>query len=134
MEIGDRMPARVYGPLTVMDTVRSAGFQENWTPLHYDRDGVRDHARLPTFIVSGEYRQALLLRSLVRWAWPRGAIARFRIRHTAPTHEGEMMRFASEVVKVVNTGGGRLVDCTIEGRNQTEKQIMAGDARSDFPL
>ena len=43
------------------------------------------------------------------------------------------MRFASEVVKVVNTGGGRLVDCTIEGRNQTEKQIMAGECTFRLP-
>ena len=28
VEVGDRMPARVYGPLTVMDTVRGQAFRK----------------------------------------------------------------------------------------------------------
>jgi CheY-like chemotaxis protein len=41
--VGDTIPARDYGPLTIVDTVRWAGLQENWQHLHYDRDHVRQH-------------------------------------------------------------------------------------------
>ena len=59
--VGDAIPPRVYGPLTIVDTVRWAGLQENWQHLHYDRDHVRQHNGLKTFIASGAYRQALPL-------------------------------------------------------------------------
>ena len=40
---GSALPSRQYGPLTVADTVRWAGLQENWSQLHFDRDYVREH-------------------------------------------------------------------------------------------
>lgn len=129
VKAGARMPVAEFGPLTIIDTVRWAGFQENWTRLHYDRNWVKDHARLPTFIASGEYRQALLLRALMLWAGPRGAITRFRIRHIAPTHEGDVMRFHAEVEQVIDADGFRFVECTVEGRNQNEKPIMTGECK-----
>ena len=51
--VGDPIPPREYGPLTIVDTVRWAGLQENWQHLHYDRDHVREHNGLSTFIASG---------------------------------------------------------------------------------
>ena len=59
--VGDAIPPREHGPLTIVDTVRWAGLQENWQHLHYDRDHVREHNGLKTFIASGAYRQALLI-------------------------------------------------------------------------
>ena len=54
--VGDQIPPREFGPLTIVDTVRWAGLQENWQHLHYDRDQVRQHNGLRTFIASGASR------------------------------------------------------------------------------
>ena len=74
--------------MTIVDTVRWAGLQENWQHLHYDRDHVRQHNGLKTFIASGAYRQALLMRMLTDWIGPRGWLQKISIRHTYSTFEG----------------------------------------------
>ena len=95
--VGDTIPSREYGPLTIVDTVRWAGLQENWQHLHYDRDHVRRHNGLKTFIASGAYRQALLMRMLTDWIGPRGWLQKISIRHTYSTFEGDTMRFSARV-------------------------------------
>ena len=70
VQVNTELVTREYGPLTIIDTVRWAGLQENTQQLHYDRDWVREHAGLRTFIASGAYRQALLMRMLTDWAGP----------------------------------------------------------------
>src|SRR3970282_2108987 len=97
--VGDSIPAREYGPLTIIDTVRWAGLQENWQQLHYDRDWVREHNGLRTFIASGAYRQALLMRMLTDWIGPRGMLRKISLRHTYPTYEGDTMFFSARVVE-----------------------------------
>ena len=69
--VGDSIPPTQHGPLTIIDTVRWAGLQENSQQLHFDRDHVRQHNGLKTFIASGAYRQALLMRALTDWIGPR---------------------------------------------------------------
>ena len=76
VQIGDSIPPREHGPLTIVDTVRWAGLQENVQHLHFDRDHVRQHNGLPTFIASGAYRQALLIRMLTDWIGPAAGYAK----------------------------------------------------------
>ena len=82
---GFELPSRTYGPLTIVDTVRWAGLQENWQHLHFDRDHVREHSGLRIFIASGAYREALLMRLLTDWIGPRVFLRKFSVRHTHPT-------------------------------------------------
>jgi acyl dehydratase len=97
--VSDKIPAREFGPLTIVDTVRWAGLQENWQHLHFDRDHVREHNGLKTFIASGAYRQALLMRMLTDWIGPRGRLRKISIRHTHSTFEGDLMRFSATITK-----------------------------------
>jgi acyl dehydratase len=122
--IGDRIPAREYGPLTIVDTVRWAGLQENWQHLHFDRDHVRRHNGLKTFIASGAYRQALLLRMLTDWIGPRGWLQKISIRHTYSTFEGDMMRFSGRIVEKPEDAAALIGE--LEGSNQEDRQILTG--------
>ena len=72
---GDEIAMVEYGPVTIVDTVRWAGVQENWEQVHWDREFAREHSKLRTFIASGSYRQALLARTLTDWVGPRGSAA-----------------------------------------------------------
>src|SRR5688572_11167627 len=96
---GDCLPEREYGPLTLVDTVRWAGLQENWARLHFDRDYVRQHSNLKSFIASGAYRQALLVRMLTDWMGPRGLLYKLSLRHTHPTFEGDLMRYSGKILE-----------------------------------
>ena len=124
--VGDSIPAREYGPLTIVDTVRWAGLQENWQHLHYDRDHVRQHNGLKTFIASGAYRQALLMRTLTDWIGPRGWLRKISVRHTYSTFEGDMMRFSARIVEKSSDRLDLWIACELDGSNQDNKQIITG--------
>src|SRR5256886_3092004 len=126
VNIGDSIPSREYGPLTIVDTVRWAGLQENWQHLHYDRDHVREHNGLSTFIASGAYRQALLMRMLTDWIGPRGWLRKISVRHTYSTFEGDMMRFSARIAEKSDDPSDPWVTCELEGTNQEDKQILKG--------
>ena len=123
---GTELAAREYGPLTVIDTVRWAGLQENTQQLHYDRDWVREHAGLRTFIASGAYRQALLMRMLTDWLGPRGRLRKLGIRHTYSTFEGDTMRFAARAVGKSTDPADPWIECELEGSNQEGQRILTG--------
>src|SRR2546421_1646572 len=122
--VGDLIPGREYGPLTIVDTVRWAGLQENWQHLHYDRDHVRDHNGLRTFIASGAYRQALLMRLITDWIGPRGMLCKLSIRHTYSTFEGDSMQFSGEEVEKSAAPDDLWLTCTLEGHNQEYREIL----------
>jgi acyl dehydratase len=126
LNAGDPIPSREYAPLTIVDTVRWAGLQENTQHLHYDRDHVRQHNGLPTFIASGAYRQALLIRMLTDWIGPRGWLRKISVRHTYSTFEGDTMRFGGRILNKSTESSDSWITCDLDGRNQTDKQILTG--------
>ena len=123
---GDELPAREYGPLTIADTVRWAGLQENWQHLHFDRDHVRLNNGLRTFIASGAYRQALLMRTLTDWVAPRGMLRKLSLRHTYSTFEGDTMRFVVRVAEKSPHLADPWINCAVQGMNQEGRQILSG--------
>jgi len=124
--VGDTIPPREFGPLTIVDTVRWAGLQENWQHLHYDRDHVRQHNGLKTFIASGAYRQALLMRMLTDWIGPRGWLRKISVRHTYSTFEGDWMRFSGWIAEKSGAFADPWIVCELVGMNQENRQILTG--------
>jgi acyl dehydratase len=124
--LGEKIEARGYGPLTIIDTVRWAGVQENLERLHWDREFAREHSKLPSFIASGSYRQALLARTLTDWVGPRGRLRKLSLRHTAPTLEGDMIYFSAAVSGKSPDVSDPWISCTIDGHNQDQKSILTG--------
>lgn len=102
IRIGDTIPARSYGELTIIDAVRWAGFQENYAQLHYDREYVRREGNLKTFIASGAYRESLMVRLLTDWMGPKGRLCKLATRQMNPTFEGDSMTFSGEVVEKIS--------------------------------
>ena len=134
VSVGDTIPEREYGPLTIVDSVRWAGLQENWQHLHYDRDHVRQHNGLKTFIASGAYRQALLMRMLTDWIGPRGWLRKISVRHTYSTFEGDMMRFSARIAEKSGAASDPWIVCAITGTNQEDRQILTGRCTLILPF
>jgi acyl dehydratase len=126
VQVGDTMPVREFGPLTIMNTVQWAGIQENWGRLHFDRDHVRAVNGLRTFIASGDYRQALLARAITDWIGARGWLSRFGVRYTAPTYEGDLMRYGGRVVEKSADPDAPWIVCELEGSNQDGQRTLTG--------
>lgn len=125
-KIGDEFMAAEFGPLTIADTVRWAGVQENVERLHFDREFARENSRLRTFIASGGYRQALLARAVTDRIGPRGKLVKLRVRHTAPTFEGDMLRYSARITDTATHSDGIAISCEVEGRNQQNEQVLVG--------
>lgn len=126
VKVGDQLISAEYGPLTIIDTVRWAGVQENLEAVHFDREFARENSRMPTFIASGGYRQALLARALTDRIGPHGRLLRLRVRHVAPTLEGDMLRYTARVTETSQHAGGTAISCEVEGKNQKDEQILVG--------
>lgn len=124
--VGDVIPEATFGPLSIGDTVRWAGSQEIWERLHFDREYARGHSGQRTFIASGAYRQAMLARMLTDWIGPRGVLRKLRLRHTAPTLEGDLMRFCGRVVEKSPEAADPWLECELEGKNQRDERIVIG--------
>jgi acyl dehydratase len=124
--VGAAIPAASYGPLTIIDTVRWAGVQENSEQVHWDREFVREHSKLRTFIASGAYRQALLARTLTDWIGPHGWLRRMQVRHVAPLFEGDTITCGGRVVAVSDEAGARTLTCDVEGHNQDGLPLLTG--------
>lgn len=126
VRVGEALPSREFGPLTIINTVRWAGFQENSARLHYDRDYARKHSGLKSFIASGAYRQALLVRMLTDWIGPLGQLRKFSLRHVHPTHEGDFMRYTGQVIEKSGDSNDLWISCELEGKNQEDRRILTG--------
>jgi acyl dehydratase len=124
VKVGDQIPSREHGPLTIIDTVRWAGFQENWAQLHFDRQYVKEQAGIRTFIASGGYREALLIRLLTDWAGPKGQLRKLTLRHMYPTFEGDRIRYSGHVVEKSAEPSDPWVACELVGVNQEGQQIL----------
>ena len=133
IQLGDQIPEREFGPLTIQETVRWAGFQENSAQLHYDREHARGHSGLKTFIASGEYRQALFIRVITDWIGPRGMIRKLGLRQTFPTFEGDLMRFSAKVIEKSPNASEPWIVCELIGKNQEDRQILTGQCTLRLP-
>lgn len=134
VKIGDTIAVREHGPLSIVDTIRWAGFQENWEArLHYDRDQVRERSGVRSFIASGSYREALIARMITDWVGPEGKLRKLNLRQTAPTVEGDLMRFSGKVVEKSSSAGDPWITCEIDGTNQDDQQIVRGQCTVMLP-
>jgi acyl dehydratase len=131
--VGDEIAAQDYGPLTIEHTVRWAAMQENWARLHFDRQYVQQHSGLRTFIASGAYRQALLTRAITDWIGPRGWLHRLTVRQTAPTFEGDSMRFGGRVAEKSASADDPWLRCELEVTNQDGQTVITGQCTVTLP-
>jgi acyl dehydratase len=133
VELGQLIPTRSFGPLTIVDTVQWAGFQENWYRLHWDRDFVRERSGLRTFIASGGYRDALLVRTITDWIGSHGIMRKLTVRQSFPTFEGDLILFTGNVVEKSASPVEPWIECKFEGRNQDDRPILTASCRVIVP-
>ena len=133
IELGHAVPSRAFGPLTIVDTVQWAGFQENWYRLHWDRDFVRERSGFTTFIASGGYREALLVRTITDWIGPRGILRKLTVRQAFPTFEGDLILYSGTVAEKSSTPSDSWIACDLEGKNQEDRVILTARCNVILP-
>ncbi|HEY9529069.1 MAG TPA: hypothetical protein VIR02_18415 [Anaerolineales bacterium] len=133
VDLGYAIPKRAFGPLTIVDTVQWAGFQENWYRLHWDRDFVRERSGLTTFIASGGYREALLVRTITDWIGLRGILRRLTVRQSFPTFDGDLIVYSGTVAEKSPTPTDPWIACELQGANQADRILLNARCRVTLP-
>jgi acyl dehydratase len=133
VEPGTALPAREFGPHTLVSAIRWAGVQENPSPTHTDRERARALRGLKGIIASGAQRETYLSRMLLDWAGPRGDLRKMSLRHTASTFEGDMMRYSATVVEKSPAADDPWIVCELEGKNQDGVEILRGRCTLTLP-
>lgn len=133
IDLGYPIPKRTFGPLTIVDTVQWAGFQENWYRLHWDRDFVRERSGLRTFIASGGYREALLVRAITDWIGLHGILRKLTLRQSFPSFEGDLIVYSGTVAEKSPTPNDPWIACELEGTNQTDRILLTARCRVILP-
>jgi acyl dehydratase len=126
VEIGTVVPAVEYGPHSLVTAVFWAGFQENRSGLHFDREYVRKSGGANSIVASGALRQSFLTRTLTDWAGPRSFLRAMTVRHTASTYEGDMQIYSASVVEKSQDSSKPWIVCELDGQNQNGEQILKG--------
>jgi acyl dehydratase len=130
---GTSLPKQEFGPHTLINGVQWAGIQEHPSPTHTDRDHVRVHRGLRTFICSGAQREAYLFRMLLDWVGPGGDLRKASLRNTASTFEGDMMCYTGTVVEKSPSADDPWVICEIDAQNQNGEAIITGQITLTVP-
>lgn len=126
LQVSLEFAAATFGPLTIVDTVRWAGVQENVERIYFDRELARQSGASRTFIASGGYRQALVVRMLTDCAGSNGRLLKLCVRHTAPTYEGDMLHCSARVTEAKQVGDATELVCEVKAKNQEDKEVLTG--------
>jgi acyl dehydratase len=134
VDVGSLVPAVEYGPHSLVTAVFWAGFQENRSGLHFDREYVRKSGGAASIVASGALRQSFLTRTITDWAGPRSFLRAMSVRHTASTFEGDMQIYSASVVEKSQETTDPWIVCELDGRNQNGEQILKGRCTLLLPL
>jgi acyl dehydratase len=113
-DVGTELPPLTVGPLTHLDLVRWAGYQENWLRIHYDAAHAGRSLGARDAVQSGHHRTALITRAITDWLGERGWVRRLSIRHAAPVFPGDTLTCGGRVRAVHGgPGGQRTIDLDV---------------------
>jgi AcrR family transcriptional regulator/acyl dehydratase len=128
--VGEKAPAKDYGPLTTRMFVRYAGASGDLNPMHYD-DTLARAAGYPSVFSQGMHSAALLASFAVDWLGAEN-VRRFGVRFREQVWPGDILTCSGEVTSVEQNGDGWLVMVELTATRQTGGIAVSGSA--DFVL
>ncbi|MBZ8134789.1 acyl dehydratase [Afifella sp. IM 167] len=134
VSVGDALADLVKGPLSPAHLMRWSSAIENWHRIHYDRPYAIEHDRLPDILVSGSWKQHVLLQLLSRWAGKGGWAWQVRLQFRAMNVPGEVLTAWGRVAGLQRAGAFGLADLEIGIRNEAGAESTPGSARVLLPV
>jgi acyl dehydratase len=134
VEVGDRLPELVRGPLREPHLMRWSAAIENWHRIHYDQAFTTEHDGLPGLLVNGSWKQHFLLQLVRGWAEPEGWVRRIGFEFRAMDLVGTTLTAWGEVLRVDREGEYGVIDLRIGIRNENERESTPGTATVVLPM
>ncbi|MDB5579253.1 MAG: dehydratase [Bradyrhizobium sp.] len=126
VQVGDKMPEHVQGPISRTTLALFAGSSHDHVPLHIDSDFAKA-AGMDDVFAHGMLSMAYLAQMLTRWL-PQERLRRWNVRFKAITPLHATVTCRGEVVEIVEEGGERLARCRIGAWIDNDVQTLDGEA------
>jgi acyl dehydratase len=118
--------------VTTKHLVKWAGAVGDFYEIHYDKDYA--HAvGLPTVIVHGPMKAALIARLMTEWIGERGVLRKLTCQHRGMNTPGETIVCKGRVARKYTEGGENLVECEVWVENEEGKISAPGRATVSLP-
>ena len=131
LEVGDTMPPREDGPLTITDFVRYQGASGDMNPIHHDTAFAQASGFDQPFAVG--MRQAGVLATCVTdWFGPAN-VRRFEVRWHSQAWPGDVLTYRGRITNVYQRDGERFADLELAGQRQAGDLHIEGWATVVVP-
>jgi len=132
VEEGIAIPHELRIQITTQQLVKWAGAVDDYYPVHYDKDYAQA-VGLPTVIVHGPFKCALLARLMTEWIGEPGVLRKIACQHRGMNVPGEILICKGRVSRKYIDGGENLVECEVWVENQEGKISAPGRATVSLP-
>lgn len=134
LQVGDRLPDLVRGPLREPHLMRWSAAIENWHRIHYDQRFAIEHDNLPGLLINGSWKQHFLVQMVRQWAEPDGWLRRIAFQFRGMDLVGSTLTAWGQVSALREEDGFGVVDLEIGIRDQDGNDNTPGTATVVLPL
>src|SRR3982074_3246718 len=126
--VGQDIPALVKGPMTTAHIVRWSAAMENWHRIHYDWHYATQHDKLPDVMVTGSWKQPVMIQLLFDWAGEAGWPWKIDFKFRGMNVPGDTLTAWGRVTAKEERGAFGLVSLDIGLKNQRGDEGTPGTA------
>ncbi|MHB0869498.1 MAG: hotdog family protein [Chloroflexota bacterium] len=134
INIGMEIPSLVKGPLSTIHLMRWSSAMENWHRIHYDHPFAVQHEKLQDVLVSGSWKQQVLVQLMKDWVGPTGWLWKISFQFRAMDLPGSILTAWGRVKDKYVIDGSGYAECEVGLRNQHGQESTPGLAVVAVPL
>ncbi len=124
LAVGQKLPERTFGPVTMTDIVRYQGASGDMNPMHHDDELARSVGYPAAFSVG--MLGAGWLAGYCTERFGEDTVRRFRTRFTDVVYRSDELVASAEVVRLFDREGEKLVELSIALRKSDGSVVVEG--------
>ncbi len=132
VKVGDDLPTLIKHPLP-RQLVMWAGVSGDYNPIHYDKEYATKNASLPSAIVNGRYKIALLMQMVTNWMGDEGMLKVIDCQHRGMDIVGDPIAARGKVARKFTENGNSCVECEVWTENPKGQKTAPGTATVVLP-
>ncbi len=132
VQVGDELPS-VVKQTSNKYMVEWAIVSEDPDPIHYDKEYATKNASLPSAIVNGRYKIALLMQMVTNWMGDEGMLKVIDCQHRGMDIVGDPIAARGKVARKFTENGNSCVECEVWTENPKGQKTAPGTATVVLP-
>ena len=133
LTIGLDLPDLVKGPISTAHIVRWSAAIENWHRIHYDLRYATEHDRLPNVLISGSWKQHIIIQLVSDWVRGSGWLWKLALQFRTMNVPGDTLTAWGRVTGKEERRQYGLAFLEVGLRNQNGVESTPGNAAVVLP-